>query len=292
MSLGGFISKVLQEPPPSLAFEISEAGVAAARISKRAETAFQPLKPGVLSVSPLHDNVLAPDELAAAVRKLAPPNGSRKRRDAVLILPDFCCRTAVLDFDTFPSDAKEQLALVKFRLRRSVPFDVETAAVSYYPQPAEGKRYEVVVSVAPVEIIARYEAPFRSLSINPGMVTTSSLAALQLVNETDTTVVAKLSGRILSILVLAGGALRLVRSLELATRTDEEIAADLHPTMVYVEDNLGTRVEKLLLCGFGELTGFAEELEVPVEIVMSPAGPAGETDAGLMGYLARAGALA
>jgi hypothetical protein len=104
MSLGRIVSRLLQDPPPALAFEISEGGVAAARIGKKVETAFLPLRPGVLSVSPLHDNVLSPDDLTAAVRALAPPNGNRKRREAVLILPDFCCRTAVLDFDVFPGD--------------------------------------------------------------------------------------------------------------------------------------------------------------------------------------------
>ena len=41
-----------------MAFEISEAGIAAARIGARAELDFQPLKPGTLAVSPLKDNVV------------------------------------------------------------------------------------------------------------------------------------------------------------------------------------------------------------------------------------------
>ena len=53
-SLARHISnRFLQEPPPAMAFEISEAGIAAARIGARAELDFHPLKPGTLSVSPL-----------------------------------------------------------------------------------------------------------------------------------------------------------------------------------------------------------------------------------------------
>jgi Tfp pilus assembly PilM family ATPase len=48
-------------------------------------------------------------------------------------------------------------------------------------QPAEGKKFDVVVVVAPLEVISRYEAPFRAAGMNPGLVTTSSLAALNLV---------------------------------------------------------------------------------------------------------------
>ena len=32
----------------------------------------------------------------------------RKRRDVALILPDYCTRIAVLDFDSFPGDAKNR----------------------------------------------------------------------------------------------------------------------------------------------------------------------------------------
>ncbi len=53
---------------------------------------------------------------------------ARKRRDVALILPDFSARISVLDFDQFPTDPKEQASLIRFRLKRSVPFDVESAA--------------------------------------------------------------------------------------------------------------------------------------------------------------------
>ncbi|HUE02810.1 MAG TPA: hypothetical protein VMR62_24805, partial [Bryobacteraceae bacterium] len=162
------IAAILQEPPPSMAFEISEAGISVARLSAKTELDFRPLKAGVLGITPLKDNVLLPDELAIAVREAAPQNGNRKRRDAALILPDYSTRISVLDFDNFPSDQKEQLALIRFRIRKSVPFDVESAAISYFAQQSESKKYDVVVVVAPLEVISRYEAPFRAAGINPG----------------------------------------------------------------------------------------------------------------------------
>jgi type IV pilus assembly protein PilM len=196
----------------------------------------------------------------------------------------------VLDFDEFPSDRGEQLSLVRFRLRKSVPFDVEAAAVSYYPQHGSGKKYDVVAAVAPVEIISRYEVPFRAAGLNPGFVTTSSLAFLELVHEKDLAVVAKLSGRALTVMVLQNGALKLVRCLELGSGEPGEVAADLYPTFVYVEDQFGEKASKLLLCGFGErppdaLDEFRRELGIHVETVRSPLAVPGENDAGLLGYL-------
>jgi type IV pilus assembly protein PilM len=283
------LKSVLQDPPPALAFEISEAGIAAARTSSE-ELEWQPLKPGTLSVSPLKENVVDPDDFTLAVRSLAGTQGARKRKDAALILPDFSTRIAVLDFDSFPSDAKEQSSLVRFRLKRSVPFDVESAALSYHAQPAVNGRVDVVVVVAPLEIVARYEAPFRLAGMNTGLVTTSALAALELAPEAGLSVIAKLTGHVLTVLVRDKATLKLVRCLEMPSNDLEDVASVLLPTFVYVEDNLGGRAGRLMLCGFGDRTTeaqrrFQEELGVDVEPLRSRFGMPGENNAGLLGYL-------
>ena len=241
----------------------------------------------------MKDNILDPDKFGLAVRAAAPPNGSRKRRDVGLVLPDYCARIAVLDFDSFPSDAKEQLSLVRFRMKKSVPYDIESAAISYYPQPAGGKRCDVVVAVAPVEIVSRYEAPFRAAGMNPGLITTSAIAALNLVQPHGISVLAKLSGGALTVLVLEKNLLKLVRSIELGPADLDEIAADLYPTFVYIEDQLAAKADKLILCGFEGLPGAAErfqhELEIPVEPLRCAALQVEETNAGLLGYLQSVG---
>jgi type IV pilus assembly protein PilM len=276
---------LFKDPPPAYAFELSEAGISSAELAKAPQTAFHPLTPGTISVSPLRDNIVMPDELAAAVRGLAPVNGNRKRRDTALILPDYCTRVAVLDFDSFPADPKEQLSLVRFRMKKSVPFDVESAAVGYWSQGTGAGKQDVVAAVAPVEIIARYEAPFRAVGMNPGFVTTSSLAMLQLIDGREVAVVAKLTGAVLTLMVLKHGILKLIRCLELG-----DVAADLYPTFAFVEDQLGVKADRLLLCGFGTATEeyqrqFQKDLGIPVELLRSPLGTPSETNAGLLGFL-------
>jgi type IV pilus assembly protein PilM len=273
-----------------MAFEITEAGIASARIGARAELEFHPLKAGTLSVSPLKENVVDPDEFMLAVRAVVNASAARKRKDIALILPDYCARMAVLDFDSFPSDAKEQASLVRFRMKRSVPFDVDSAALGYFAQAGPGKKVDVVVTVAPLEIVSRYEAPFRTAGMNPGFVTTSSLAALELAQEGGLAVFAKLTGRVLSVLVRQGAALKLARCLELPSAGLDDVAGVLIPTFVYIEDNLGGRAERLILCGFGAQSDeaqrrFSEELGVEVEPLRSPLGTPGENNAGLLGYL-------
>jgi len=284
------LKALLREPPPGMAFEISQSGIAAARIGVRAEVEFYPLKQGTLDISPVKENVVDPDEFAGVVRAITSSQAARKAKDIALILPDYSTRLAVLDFDSFPSDPKEQASLVRFRLKRSVPFDVESAALSYFAQSAARKKIEVVVAVAPLEIVARYEAPFRAAGMNPGVVTTSSLAALELAPEAGLSVMAKIAGSVLTVPVRDKGHLRLIRCLEVPSNTLGDIAAVLLPTFVYIEDNLGGRPEKLTLCGFGDQTDeavgrFREDLGVDVEPLVSPFGVPGPHNAGLLGYL-------
>lgn len=284
------IKSLLREPPPAMAFEISEAGIAAARIGSRTQIEFRPLPPGVLSVSPLKENVADPEEFAVGVRAALGPQAARKGRDVALILPDFCTRIAVLDFDQFPGDPKEQLSLVKFRLKRSVPFDVESAAVGYWAQHVTGKKCDVLVVMTPLEIVSRYEAPFRAAGMNPGFVTTSVLAALELVPDGTVDVLAKIAGHVLTVVVRASGVVKLVRCLEVPSAAWDDIAAVLLPTFVFVEDNLGVRADRLILCGFGPETlatqgRFEAELNVAVEPLRSPIGVPGADNAGLLGYL-------
>ena len=57
-----------------------------------------------------------------------------------MILPDYAARVTVLDFDAFPSVAEEQASLVRFRVKKTIPFDIDSAAVSYFPQTVAGQK--------------------------------------------------------------------------------------------------------------------------------------------------------
>ena len=63
-------------------------------------------------------------------------------------------------------------------------------------------------------------------------------------------VIAKLSGKTLTLMVLQGAILKLFRCVALEAVTEEQILAVLHPTLSYVEDELAAPAEKLTLCGF------------------------------------------
>jgi type IV pilus assembly protein PilM len=291
------LTSLVKDPPPELICELSEAGIAYARLGQQRQIDFAPLDAGVLRISPVEENVLQPDALAAEVRKIAGESAARKRRPTAIILPDYCARLSVIDFDSFPTELAEQVSLVRFRVKKTVPYDVETAAVQYFAQPRVGhsKKLDVVVGMIPMDIVARYEAPFRAAGLHPGFITTSAMAALGLLNGEATaanavSLVAKLTGRAMTVCALRGAALRMVRTVELAAVNAEEINGILYPTMAYLEDELETRPSTIHLCGFesmqDELRGMWEaELGLSSTPLDSPLGKPGEYRAGLFGYL-------
>ncbi len=294
MSLIDKFRHLLTDPPPEFVFEFSETGIAWAHHGKTLASGFQPLEPGVMAISPVKDNVLKPELLEQAVMRIVPED--RRRRPCAIILPDYCARVAVLDFDSFPSEPAEQLSLVRFRVKKSVPFDLDAANVSFHVQPAAGgrKKRDVVVAVVSLEILARYEAPLRVSGLHPGLVTISALSALNMVQPGGLEIIAKLSGSALTVAVADQNALRMYRCVELDQLNAESVLAVLFPTYAYIEDEFKKKPERLLLCGFGSFgeviaPGLEAELGTAVEPLRSALGSIGTSNAGLLGYLAGTG---
>ena len=271
----------LKDPPPAHVFELSEAGIAHA-IGVR--TVFEKFPHATLKASPSEDNLVRLDTAAETIAHLAPPVANRKRRQAAVLLPDASARVTVLDFDSFPDSAEEQLSLVKFRVKKTIPFDIDSAAVNYFRQPGANRKgkIEVVAVTVALEVLARYEALFRNAGFHPGDITVSALAALNLYHDETPALIAKLADNTLTVMVVAGGKLKLFRCLTLEESTEEEILALLHPTLAYAEDELGAPVKRVILCGFATPP---RGLPCETEPLRSRAGSPTAFNAGLYGYL-------
>lgn len=291
--------QLVGDPPPLLVFEVSEQGVAGVR--RHAKTlavearAFQPLPEGAVEASAVKENVHHPDEFRQAVQTVLEELGPAKRPDVALILPDDSSRLTVLDLDKLPADARERLALIRWRLKKTVPFDIERARISYQPQPVHSG-VSVLVAATPPEVVQQYEAPFQEAGLFPGYVSLSTAAALNLTRGGGMNVLAKMAGNTLTIVAL-DSAVRLIRHVDLAEHPPgavqerlQDMVSDLFPTCVFIKDNLGAEVSNLLLCGFGNLLQpalefFPRELDCQVEPLRSPAGVVNGNDAGLWGYV-------
>lgn len=290
------LKALVMDLPPELALEVSAQGIAWARTRDR-QPRLVPLEPGVVEVSPLEANIRRPEAFDAAVRAAAGNGEGRGRRRAALILPDYCARITVLDFDSFPAAPEEQQQLVRFRVKRVVPFDIDNAVVACWPQPRQdgSKRVDVVTAVVNMDVASHYEAPFRAAGLHCGFVTVSALAALALPPEQDLgganpRVFVKLGGGALAVSLIEGASLRLYRCVQVGAEALEEATAVLATTLAYAEDELGARVQAMQVCGLGpEARGWMEqwsrEFGVPVCGVRSRLGAPQAVNAGLFGYL-------
>jgi type IV pilus assembly protein PilM len=259
----------------------------------RAERFFEP---GVLDPAPGRPNIRDAQAVEDAVGSLLEELGPFKRNETALILPDESSRLTVLEFDALPSNAEERQKLLRFRLAKSVPFDVQEARLAAMVRK-DGRGVTALVSVTAAEVVRQYESVLERLGLWPGWVSVSTAAALNLAPQSGMTLLAKLSSRMLTLCAVDGDAVRMVRAVERAPESFEDaqralddMLADLYPTLVFIADNLGAKVDRLALCGFGELLTpalqrFPRELGCPVEVIRSPEGPMAARECGIWGYL-------
>jgi type IV pilus assembly protein PilM len=298
LSLLNVIQRWITEPPPDKVFELTDISVAAASPRAPGAPHQQMLGEPSLQISPVGPNVLKPQIFEEAIAKLAPVDRNR-RNTAALVVPDYAVRMSVLDFEELPSREEERTALVRFRLRKSVPFPIDEAQVSYSIQLNEKDRSEVLAVAIARPILEEYEALVKTVGFTVGLVTPSCVAALPLCPSTEPglTLFAKAAGSTLTVVLLDQRRVRLVRCLDLANaETDSAEAEDtsvlalVQQTLAFAEDQLALPVKHALLCGFGAETDslgslLASEFGLSYALVRSRFGAASQENAGVLGLL-------
>jgi type IV pilus assembly protein PilM len=185
-----------------------------------------------------------------------------RSRDVIAVLPDAAVRVVLLDFETLPPKREEAEGVVRFRLKKSLPFDVDKAKVSYHMQPASGG-VRVIAAVALTNVIEDYEAAFRQAGFEPGVVMPSMLAALGAANAPQPSLVIKVDARTTSIAILDGQQLLLFRTLENprgVNVTGEQLAEEIYPSVVFFQDTYQMNIAQIFVAGLPESVGAAPAL--------------------------------
>jgi type IV pilus assembly protein PilM len=259
---------------PPAAVELSPEGVLAAalpaaRARRGASTAeqgcvyaFAPLAPGALVPSLDEPNLRSPEAVASAIDSALAQVASRARA-VTLILPDTLVRIFVLDFDSMPAKTSEAVSVVRFRLRKMVPFDVEPAGVSYQILTQNESECKVLAAIVPGPILAEYEAAVRAAGYEPGAVLSSSLAALATTDSTEGVMAANVTARSITTTVSSGQDLLLYRTLDLPLEPEPraaEIARSIAVAAAYFEDKLGAPPRRLHYAGIHSPAEFARSI--------------------------------
>jgi type IV pilus assembly protein PilM len=249
---------------PPAAVEITPEGVLAAALPSPGDQpvyAFHPLPPGAILPGIGEPNLRAPETVAEAIRS-ALSQVSPRSRAVTLVLPDTVVRVFVLDFDSLPSKPVEAFPVLRFRLRKMVPFEVEHAGLSYQVLSENRNECKVLAAVLPGPVLAEYEGAVRAAGYEPGAVLPSSLAALETLDSLEAALVANLSPLSLTTSITNGQNLLLYRTLDLpddpALRGDE-VRRGVAVAAAYFEDKLGAKATRLHFAGSTPAAGSSAE---------------------------------
>jgi type IV pilus assembly protein PilM len=250
---------------PKLACEISADRVLGGLVSENRHKLVaytgRELRAGSVMPDLTEANLRYRDEVSSCIREVLGEVGA-KQRDVVAVLPDAAVRVVLLDFDMLPSDRQEAEGVVRFRLKKSLPFDVDKAKVSYHAQTA-GQSVRLIAAVALSTVVEDYEAAFHDAGYSPGLVLPSMLAALGAADAERPTLVLKVDARTISIAILNGGHLLLLRTLENMRGsgiTGEQLAEEVYPSVVFFQDTYELNLDRILLAGVPDSDGAAQAL--------------------------------
>lgn len=202
------------------------------------------LPAGTLELSMAGRNILEPAAFKETLRALLERAGVLGEQRIGLVLPDPVARIALLPTAEVRARRRaEKEELIRFRLKKAVPFDIREARLSFREIGVPGREPMVLVVAILRSILDEYEGACRALGFEPGLVQLTGLAILDAIEESrppaDRVVVNWDEGYI-SILVSRFGAPALARTLTGTSASDpEQVMREATQTMLYYRERLG-----------------------------------------------------
>jgi Tfp pilus assembly PilM family ATPase len=210
--------------------------------------ATEPLPPGVLVPSLTVPNIQNRQALLDAVGRVLEQVG-RPRRIG-LVIPDLVAKVSLVRFEKVPARASDLDQLVRWQVRKTAPFPIEEAQVSFVPgiEVAAGidgsGGQEFVVSLARRAIIEDYEALCAEAGTHAGIVDLATFNVINAVLAATPAAGANTADWLLvnvapddaSIAILRGPHLIFFRNR--AADTEGTLADLVHQAAMYYEDRL------------------------------------------------------
>ena len=286
-----------ESPAPGAAVEIAANRVSAASLERRGTQAVvsahasEPLPEGALvpalTGANVHDRAAVMGALNLALERIGKP------RRVGLVIPDVVARVSLVKFERVPPRTQDLDQLVRWQVKKGLPFPIEDAQVSYVPAMKGDDGHEFLVSLARRDVVLEYENLCAEAGAHAGIVDLSTLNVVNAVlagagaPDADWLLV-NIAGGYTSIALLRGSSIIFFRN---RAADNEGTLADLvHQTAMYYEDRLtGAGLSRVLLAGasaaeVGQVLeidqirrSLEERLRTPVDTV-DPRGAAALTD--------------
>jgi Tfp pilus assembly PilM family ATPase len=290
---------------PAAAVELAADRVAAARIELRAGApivaahAAEPLPPGALVPSLTAVNVQDKVRVERTVARVLDRIGSPRR--VGLVVPDLVAKVSLVRFEQVPERPQDLDQLVHWQMRKSAPFPIESAQITYVPGARTSEGQEFVVALAKREVVEEYERLVTEAGAHAGIVDLATFNVINVVLAAPPS--ARPAGDWLLINVATDYAsIAIVRGPHLIFLRNRVFEADgslsdlVHQSMMYYQDRIkGSGIARAILAGAAavgtqtDVDVLRRSLEDRVNVSIEPVDP--RTAAGLADRIAAAPAL-
>ena len=179
---------------PTVAVEVAAHQVSAASMEYRSGTALvgthatEPLPPGALVPSLTTNNIHNQPAVLDAIKRVLERTG-RPRRIG-LIVPDLVAKVSFVRFEQPPGRAADLEQLIRWQVRKTAPFAVDDAQVSFVPGLKAADGQDFVVSLARRDIVEEYESICAEAGAHAGIVDLATFNVINAVLASATPVLA------------------------------------------------------------------------------------------------------
>ena len=277
------MTRMLDSQTPTTAIEIAGTRVTVIGLTNAPDGpivhgwASEPLPAGVVVPSLTALNIVDAAAVQGAIERALTRAGVKAKR-AALVIPDLAGKVTLVPFETIPDREDDLAQLISWQVRKSAPFSVEDAQMSFVPGALHGDRGRTyVVTLARRDIVRQYEDVCAAAGAHTGVV---DLASFNLINAVlagsapagGDWLLVNTTPESQTLAIMRGDTLMFFRSRPIE---GDELLPDLvHQTAMYYEDRLGgAGFARVVLAGGAAWSGdalrqsLAERLRAPITAI-------------------------
>jgi type IV pilus assembly protein PilM len=283
--------KHFQPTLPLVACEISATSIAVVRLSARKPPeverfAVEPVSPGLITPSLTRPMIGSSPDFMNLLKSVF-AKADIKTNKVSLAIPDSCAKVTVHHFDSMPGSESEKQQLLKWKLKKTIPFNVEDSSLSFLEQKTSDGKYVVITVNIHLAVLAQLEAVFESLGIQVGYITLATFAAFEVLTRQDaqaleqSVLFLRAQPAETSSLIVRDGSVVFFRHTNFDSEPQSGVAQtadqgvdrlyeEIHPCLMYYQDKINNRtVDKVYLApaynlDSGLLSSLSEKSNAPV----------------------------
>ena len=257
-TLASRIQKFFEPSLPLVACEINRRAIALVRLDSRNPAqvdrfSVTPLAEGLVVPSLIRPNITALPEFVAEL-KSAFAKAEIKTSRISLALPDASAKVSLHPLDTLPGKEHEKQQLLRWKLKKTVPFNIDDAHVTSLDHKLPNGKHLVLTVCIHKEVLAQYEEAFQKLGIHAGYVCLSSFATFELLSKLEpdlgqrSVLLLRVRSSGVSSLIVQEGRVVLFRQTDVGEEAPispavgvPDLFDEIHPCVTYYQDKLSSQ---------------------------------------------------